>query len=349
MMAENIDVWPHMSALYGALQDDDKPLQYFIPDIDVSSWEDVHANTPWRARPMPYDKLTKLFRGMCTAVGVAADWAAMFSSYTPRRFGPTCCGALGYDTEQMQALSNWQDVPEHQGKAASAKARFIMSRHYDGSTDLLSGDLKGVLVVALHAGFEFTKDGPTITKDHMEEELKVLRTLKTGEGPSKLEAMWMSDAWQVGHDEARDAAPTPAVKARSTPLQVSTQKKAEMEQKSLQSDGSDTSESESASSSIDSSDNDGGWTAHCWFIQVPNGPTHFSAQDDEHGNPIPHCREGVGSAFCRPPHMRGTFDNLKDVGGCSRGAHLSCLLRSPPRVQTAWQDALGCDNSVHHA
>ena len=69
----------------------------------------------------------------------------------------------------MQALSNWQEIPEHAGKSTSAKARFVMSRHYDGSTDLLSGDLKGVLIVALHQAFETRRSGPDISRSHLEE------------------------------------------------------------------------------------------------------------------------------------------------------------------------------------
>eukprot|EP00746_Dinoflagellata_sp_MGD_P121376 gnl/MRDRNA2_/MRDRNA2_565735_c0_seq1.p1 gnl/MRDRNA2_/MRDRNA2_565735_c0~~gnl/MRDRNA2_/MRDRNA2_565735_c0_seq1.p1 ORF type:complete len:113 (+),score=15.50 gnl/MRDRNA2_/MRDRNA2_565735_c0_seq1:35-340(+) len=75
-----------------------------------------------------------------------------------------------------------------------------MSRHSGGSTDLLSGDLEGILIVSLHCAFEMKDDDSVISRDHLEGEVQILRTFKTGEGPSKLEEIWMSNQWQVGED-----------------------------------------------------------------------------------------------------------------------------------------------------
>ena len=345
-MGTEIDIWPYMQTVYQALQVGDAPVRYFIPDIQVSQWEDVGAYTAWQARPMPYAKMNNLYRGLAHAIGVASDWAVLMSSYTPRRFGPTCCGALGYDEEQMQALSNWQEVPEHPGK--SSKARFVMSRHYDGSTDLLSGDLKGLLVVSLHQAFDVQDDDPTITKSHLEEELKILRALKVDDGPAKLEAMWMADEWQVGHDDSVESDVRPAVKAKQNPFVSKVPVGEAITDAMDEGTGDDTPSSDSGSS--ESSEEDGSeddqWQDQCWFIQSEGGPTHFVASVDWQGQPIPHCRTNVGTPFSRQPHLEGNFAKMDALTGRTRGAHVSCLLKVSPSVISAWKNFMGDENMI---
>jgi hypothetical protein len=345
-MGTELDVWPYIRQVYQALQTGDAPVKYFIPDVQVSAWEDVGAPTAWQDRLMPYEKMNKLYRGLANAIGVDSDWAAMMTSYTPRRFGPTCCGALGYDEEQMQALSNWQEIPEHPGK--SSKARFAMSRHYDGSTDLLSGDLKGVLVVSLHQAFVVQDNDPAITKGHLEEELAILRKLKTGDGPAKLEKIWMSAEWQAGSDEVAESDTQLAVKARENPFEPSVCKveSGDMNsgdaEESADASSSDTSSSES---NDESETCDQSWQDQCWFIQQEGGPTHFVASMDWRGQPIPYCRAAVGIPFSRQACIDGSFGKLDVLTGRTKGAHLACLLKVSPSVSKAWKSFMG-DHSM---
>jgi hypothetical protein len=345
-MGPGLDVWPYINQVYQALRTDDAPVKYFIPDVQVSAWEDVGALTAWQARPMPYDKLNKLYRGLANAIGVASDWAAMMTSYTPRRFGPTCCGALGYDEEQMQALSNWQEIPEHPGKVS--KARFVMSRHYDGSTDLLSGDLKGILVVALHHAFIVQDNDPAITKDHLEEELAIFRKLKMGNGPTKLEETWMSAEWQTGCDKVAESDIQPAVKERNNPFEpiVCEVKSEDMNTGNTEEDADASSSDTSSSVSNDEPETcDQSWQDQCWFIQQEMGPTHFVASTDWRGQLIPYCRVAVGTPFTRQPHIDGSFGKLEVLTGRTKGAHLACLLKISPSASKAWKNFLG-DHSM---
>ena len=363
-MGIDVDIWPYINSVYDALRDSrDKnnqwePIKYFIPDIQAPSWGEVTPTTPWKKRPMPYDKMSKIWRGMCLAIGVEESWACQMTTYTPRRFGPTCCGALGYNEEQMQALSNWQEVPEHKGKA-DARARFVMSRHYDGSTDLMSGDLKGVMVVAIHQAFEVKDLENAIQKSHLDAELRVLRKMRSGDGPTKLESMWMSPIWQTGEggEEEEQVEMALTVKERSTPLEMqrvgggsgmiekgpSDTKKSSVSDESQEEDSDDSSSDTISSETSDGKDED--WQSLCWFVQAPGTPAHFArSEDPTTGAPIPLCRESSGTPFSRQPYLQGDFRRLQDVKGNTRGAHLGCIIKIPSDAPIHWRKNSGCND-----
>ena len=351
VLGPGLDVWPHLDRVYTALKDGgDAKLPFFIPDVDVVGWQDLNADTPWISRAMPYDKMSKMFRGMCVAVGVAADWAAMMTTYTPRRFGPTACGAMGYDEEQMQALSSWQEIPQHQDKKPGSRARFVMSRHYDGSTDLMSGDLKGVMIVALHYAFGTPEQPPkgAIEQNHLDEELKILRKVKAGGIPDQLEQEWMSARWEIGKDEETTESIAITVKAK---YEFSWGQTTE----SKPTEGSEAEEglSEGPDSSSESSGEEPGEAEDeeldlktGWFVQTQGGPTHFVWSQSSSGLPVPFCRKPSGAPFNRSPYMCGTCVKLDDLAGATKGAHLPCLMLAPPAVQAAWRKFAG-DDIVH--
>ena len=351
VLGPGLDVWPHMDRVYTALKDgEDVKLPFFIPDVDVVGWQDLNADTPWVSRAMPYDKMSKMFRGMCVAVGVAADWAAMMTTYTPRRFGPTACGAMGYDEEQMQALSSWQEIPQHQDKKPGSRARFVMSRHYDGSTDLMSGDLKGVMIVALHYAFGTSKhpEKDTIEQNHLDGELKILRKVKAGGIPDELEQEWMSTRWEIGKDEETAESLAITVKAKFEFSWGQTK-----ESKPNESSEAEGDLSEGPDSSSESSGEEPGGTADDeldlqtgWFVQTQDGPTHFVWSQSSSGLPVPFCRKPSGAPFNRTPYMCGTCVKLDDLAGATRGAHLPCLMAAPSAVQAAWRRFAG-DDMVH--
>ena len=351
ILGPDLDVWPYISQVYDALKSEEsQKLTFFIPDVDVVGWQDLNASTPWVARAMPYDKMSKMLRGMCVAVGVSADWAAMMTTYTPRRFGPTCCGAMGYDEEQMQALSSWQEIPQHQDKKPGSRARFVMSRHYDGSTDLMSGDLKGVMVVALHYSFKMT-DQPEqdiIEQNHLDEELKILRKVKSGGVPDELEQQWMSPHWEVGKDEDTTEPVKITVQAKhefswDKPGKTAIPDNSEAEDEASEGSGSSSDSSEEGSQ--DPEDEELALSTG-WFIQNQGGPTHFVWSQTGQGLPVPLCRKPSGNPFSRTPYMCGTCNKLDDLAGVTKGAHLPCLMLAPPAVQAAWRQFAG-DNIVH--
>ena len=350
VVGPGLDIWPYMDKVYGALKEgEDTKLPFFIPDVDVKGWQDLNADTPWLPRAMEQDKMSKMFRGMCVAVGVAADWAAMMTTYTLRRFAPTCGGAMGYNEEQMQALSSWQEIPQHRDKKPDARARFIMSRHYDGSTDLMSGDLKGVMVVALHYSFKVSGDlkGDSIRQDHLDEELKIMRKVKSGETPDKLEQQWMSEHWEIGKDEAEAKPIKITVEAKhefswAQPKGAAASDESEVEEDpSSGSDNSSESSGEEGRSVDEEVDLSTGW-----FIQTQGGPTHFVWSQPDKGLPVPFCRKPSGAPFGRMPYMCGTCDKLDALTGITKGAHIQCLMLAPAAVQSAWKRFAG-DNIVH--
>ena len=116
-----------------------------LPGILSPTRGSVDSHSKWLTQPMTYAQLTYLFRS-----GLAASSApqptATFNSL--RRVMPTMGNCLGLADEDMQSISNWQEVVKAPGGSHRAKASFPMGRHYAADKHESSAWLKGRMLEA---------------------------------------------------------------------------------------------------------------------------------------------------------------------------------------------------------
>ena len=107
---------------------------------------EVNENAEVTSRPMSYRKFQEMLRGIFMQLGATADAAVTFSYNSLRRVAPTAALFFNLSSEQAQAISNWQDVPEAAKSkdvpAALQRSTFPMSRHYAGMKTMESARIK---------------------------------------------------------------------------------------------------------------------------------------------------------------------------------------------------------------
>jgi len=329
VLSPGTDIAPTLTALYKRLGGD-RTVRFLIPDVAVGAWAEIQPDTPWRDRAMPYAKVVALVQGFSCALNVDKAWAAEFTTYTIRRFGPTCAGALGFDDNQMQALSNWQEVPQNDARP-SGRARFLSSRHYDDSTNELSGDLKGLLAVALYGAFS-DNPGVVICKEQVIEEFKILRQLRGQGGQQRLEDRWFHSDWEVAISMPDAPILKPAVSsvalmvvAKATPPAIEESSSSDSDSLSVDSEASSSDEQSTTCAAL-----------QMWFVQTSQGPTHFAAETDAQGMHVPICRNNIKTPFSRRPVLQGSFLDLPLLAGHTSGACTSCLSVLDQDMFDAW-------------
>ena len=366
IIAPGIDLWQGVDELYAGLLAQGCVPSFWLPDLAASKWEDVSAETEWLPQPMPYDKAQRMLRGVGSCLGFAAAWVKLWTSYTPRRWAPTCGEAIGFSDPQQQALGNWVDIPNNANKAPTSGATFLMSRHYAANNDVMAGDVKGLMLVSLYLAFE-AHDGAQapvqITADCAAAEIQALRQLHAVYSPAAIEKMWFSCEWAAKvHDSevpppsavhirtaqeisaagvqengsaavvkslapTQDDAPSPS-NLKSTELVLPAVADAE-------SSSSDSQSSDDASASSDAPDQD---ASQCWFIQKEQAVTHFT-MFRESNRLVPYCRERGCTPFDRPPVLQGDMYDLHHLTGRTQGAHIACFRRISTHAQEAWRRA----------
>ena len=116
-----------------------------LPGIVSPTRGSIDSHSTWLTQPITYAQLTYLFRS-----GLAASSAhqptATFNSL--RRVLPSLGNCLGLDDQEMQSISNWQEVVKAPGGSHMAKASFPMGRHYAEGKHESSAWLKGRMLEA---------------------------------------------------------------------------------------------------------------------------------------------------------------------------------------------------------
>ena len=147
-MVAGVDLSAGLQAVYD---------QYAVTMIGEDTWPalvldirhrlgEVNENAEVISRPMSYRKFQELLRGIFMQLGATADAAVKLPYNSLRRVAPTAALFFNLSSEQAQAISNWQEVPEAAKSkdvpAALQRSTFPMSRHYAGMKTMESARIK---------------------------------------------------------------------------------------------------------------------------------------------------------------------------------------------------------------
>ena len=200
------DLWQLIDPLYNGIPD----CSFVIPDLAVGKWIGFRACTTWIAQAMPFGRFSTLFRGLLFSRGFDKDWIFFFTTYSLRRWMPTCAGAVKFSREQRQALRTWIEQPEAEDKTASDRAVFLMRLHYNADRTLMAGHVKGLAVTCLHSFLDIddTTKQVTVQKEHVSQELDHIRAVMTSPASDGtpivdfISKIWHSMEWQAGDGDS---------------------------------------------------------------------------------------------------------------------------------------------------
>lgn len=143
---------------------------FLFPAVDLEPddlWE-IHEGTKFILnRPMARGRFLEIFRGALTQVGTNLQGAQSAPFNRMRRFMPTAANMANFSVPDLQAVGNWQEIPEG-GRQVGVKPRnnVVMGQHYAGQQVLRSAAVKNSLVKRIlglfyekQASFALTADG----------------------------------------------------------------------------------------------------------------------------------------------------------------------------------------------
>ncbi|CAE7557391.1 unnamed protein product [Symbiodinium sp. CCMP2456] len=124
---------------------------FVVTDYNLRSGEALTASTKRCFRPMGLPRFCELLRSLLLTLGIPPDAVGSFTSYSLRRFLPTCADSLQMPEESKVAIGDWQEKPQLVAAPKHRAAPNSMAVRYAHDRVLAAGFVKLQVVVCVDA------------------------------------------------------------------------------------------------------------------------------------------------------------------------------------------------------
>jgi hypothetical protein len=125
-------------------------LNFVVADMSVPTQGPIGRSSAFVPRPMPMTKFVALVRSLLRAMGMSAQEALEFTSYSFRRFLPTLADIFRFPDTQASQIGNWQEVVQSaDSEACRARHKDRMATRYADDSVITAADCKARAVLGL--------------------------------------------------------------------------------------------------------------------------------------------------------------------------------------------------------